>query len=83
METSLIPLFYLCSIARVVLVAGGTWLIYKQKICLDRESKEVAKIESPIGKFKNNVPALVLMALGSVPRILPILRTEIPLRRRP
>jgi hypothetical protein len=74
MENSIIPLYYLCSIAGFIMVVGGIWLIYKQKIYIDRESKQVTEIETPIGKFKTNIPALVLFALGFVPLIYPIVK---------
>ena len=72
MENFIIPLYYLCSIARFIMVVGGIWLIYKQKIYIDKESQQVTEIETPIGKFKTNFPALVLFALGFIPLIYPI-----------
>jgi hypothetical protein len=71
-DNSILPLYYLCSVAGFVMVIGGIWLIYKQKIYIDRESKQVTEIDTPIGKFKTNLPALVLFALGFVPLIYPI-----------
>ena len=75
MEPSIIPLYYLCSLAGLIMVAGGIWLLYKQKIYIDRETKEVTEIDTPVGKFKTNVPALVLFALGFVPLIYPIVQS--------
>ncbi len=75
MDPRIIPLYYLSSIAGLIMVAGGIWLLYKQKIYIDRESKEVTEIETPIGKFKTNIPALVLFALGFVPLIYPIVKS--------
>jgi len=72
MDTNVIPLYYLSSFAGLVMVVGGIWLIYKQKIYIDSESKQVTEIELPIGKFKTNLPALVLFALGFVPLIFPL-----------
>jgi hypothetical protein len=62
-----IALYYLTSLAGLVMVVGGIWLIYKEKIYIDRESKEPIEIESPLGKFKSNYPALALFALGFFP----------------
>jgi hypothetical protein len=77
MESFVIPLYYFCSIAGLIMVVGGIWLIYKQKIYLDKESKEVMEIETPIGlKFKTNIPALVLFVLGFIPLIYPIISTK-------
>ncbi len=70
-----VPLYYFCSFAGLAMVVGGIWLIYKQKIVIDRETKQVTEIETPVGKFKTNVPALVLFALGFVPLIYPIFRS--------
>ena len=74
MDTKFILLFYLCSLSGLIMVVGGIWLIYKEKIYIDKESKQVTEIETPIGKFKTNIPALVLFALGFVPLIYPIVK---------
>ncbi|MEW6086955.1 MAG: hypothetical protein AB1498_01455 [bacterium] len=76
MDPRVIPLYYLSSFAGLIMVAGGIWLLYKQKIYIDRESKEVTEIETPIGKFKTNIPALILFALGFVPLIYPIIKSS-------
>lgn len=68
----IIPLLYMCSIAGVIMVAGGIFLIYKEKIYIDKETKKVTEIETPIGKFKTNAPALVLFVLGFFPLVYPI-----------
>ncbi len=70
-----VPLYYFCSLAGLIMVAGGIWLVYKEKIFIDRESKQVTEIETPIGTFKTNIPALVLFALGFVPLIYPIVKS--------
>jgi hypothetical protein len=87
LDTSVIPLYYLSSFAGLVMVVGGIWLLYKQKIYIDRESKQVTEIETPIGKFKTNLPALVLFALGFVPLIYPLaqcagMRSQLRLKGR-
>jgi hypothetical protein len=72
MDPKIIPLYYLSSFAGLLMVAGGIWLLYKEKIYIDRESKEITEIETPIGKFKTNAPALALFVLGFIPLIYPI-----------
>jgi hypothetical protein len=70
---SIIPLYYLCSVAGLVMVVGGIWLIYKEKIFIDRETKQITEIEIPGGlKFKTNMPALVLFVLGLSALCFPI-----------
>ena len=66
-------LFFLISVAGFVMVVGGMWLIYKQKIYIDRESGQPITVELP-GNFKltSNYPALTLFALGFIPLIYPV-----------
>ena len=71
-DNNFLPLYYVCSIAGLVMVVGGIWLLYRQKIYIDRESREVTEISTPIGTFKTNFPALMLFALGFVPLIYPM-----------
>jgi hypothetical protein len=79
------PLYYISAVAGFVMVAGGIWLIYKEKIYIDRETKAITEVETPFGKFKTNIPALVLFVLGFVPLIYPIIKSasttpEVPLK---
>jgi|WetSurMetagenome_2_1015567.scaffolds.fasta_scaffold166369_3 hypothetical protein len=74
MVNGTLPLYYLCSVAGFIMVAGGIWLIYKQKIYIDKESKQVTEIETPFGKFKTNIPALALFILGFIPLIYPLIK---------
>jgi len=76
MDPRLVPLYYFSSFAGLAMVLGGIWLIYKEKIYIDRESKQVTEIETPVGKFKTNVPALALFILGFFPLIYPIVTTQ-------
>jgi len=75
MDPRTVPLLYLSAAAGLVMVVGGIWLIYKEKIYIDRETKQVTEVETPFGKFKTNVPALVLFVLGFVPLIYPIAKS--------
>jgi hypothetical protein len=57
-----IALYYMCSTAGLVMIGGGIWLNYKQKIYIDREWKRPVEINTPRGNFKSNYPALVVFA---------------------
>jgi hypothetical protein len=67
-----LALYYMVATAGMIMVAGGIWLIYKEKIFIDRESKQPIEIQSPLGSFKSNYPALTLFALGFFPLVYPI-----------
>lgn len=68
-----ISLFYVCQAAGIIMVAGGVWLIMKQKIYLDSTTKQAVEVELPLfGKLRTNVPALGLFLLGIVPLVYPI-----------
>src|SRR5271165_2942098 len=73
MEWDLRTLIFLTTeLAGFVMVVGGMWLIYKQKIYIDKESGQPVEIELPGNlKFKSNYPALALFVLGFVPVIYP------------
>lgn len=71
MDTRIVLLF-MAQLAGFVMVVGGMWLIYKQKIYIDRESKEPIQVSLPGNfSFKSNYPALALFALGFIPLIYP------------
>ena len=57
-----IALYYMCSTAGLVMIGGGIRLIYKQRIYIDREWKRPVEINTPLGNFKSNYPALVVFA---------------------
>jgi hypothetical protein len=76
MEDPRIILYFLSSIAGLVMVVGGIWLIYTEKIYIDVESKQPIEIKTPLGGFKNNYPALTLFALGFFPLIYPLYAIE-------
>jgi hypothetical protein len=67
-----LALYYVVAAAGFIMIVGGIWLIYKEKIFIDRESKEPIEIQSPLGSFKSNYPALTLFALGFFPLVYPI-----------
>ncbi len=54
------------------------WLIYKEKIYIDRESNKPVEVKLPGGvSFSSNYPALALFALGFFPLVYPF--HELPL----
>lgn len=67
-----IALYYLCSVAGFVMITGGIFLIWKQKIVIDKESQQPVEVSTPLGAFKSNYPALALFALGFIPLVYPI-----------
>ena len=75
MDPRIVPLYYLSSLAGFIMVAGGIWMLYKQKIYIDRASKKVTEISTPIGTFRTNIPALALFALGFFPLVYPIVKS--------
>jgi hypothetical protein len=54
------------------MIVGGIWLLYKEKIYIDRESKQPVEIKTPLGSFKSNYPALALFVVGFFPLVYPI-----------
>jgi hypothetical protein len=67
-----ILLYYIASVAGAIMVVGGMWLLYTQKIYIDRVTNKVTNVETPLGSFSTNVPALVLFVIGFVPLLWPI-----------
>jgi hypothetical protein len=67
-----IYLYFLSALSGVIMITGGIWLIYKEKIYIDRESKQPIEIQSPLGSFKSNYPALTLFVIGFFPLTYPI-----------
>lgn len=51
--------------AAVIAIIGGVVALFKQRVIVDKDSKEVIEIELPgIGKFKTNYPSLGAMGIG-------------------
>ncbi len=68
-----VALLFLISTAGFVMVAGGMWLLYKEKIVIDKESSQPIEVSLPGDlKFKSNYPALTLFVLGFFPLVYPI-----------
>jgi len=71
MDTRMV-LFFMTECAGFVMVVGGMWLIYKEKVYIDKESKQPLEVVLPGGfTFKGNYPALALFVLGFFPLIYP------------
>jgi len=66
-------LYFMTAFAGFVMVVGGMWLIYKQKIFIDKESNQPVEVRLPGNvSLRSNYPALVLFVLGFYPLIYPI-----------
>ena len=78
MDWKILVLYWLCSITGLIMMAGGVWLIYKEKIYIDRETNQVTEVELPwLGKLRTNAPALVLFLFGLVALIYPIYESKV------
>jgi hypothetical protein len=65
-------LYLMTASAGFLMIAGGMWLIYKEKIYLDRESNKPIEVKLPGNfSFTSNYPALALFALGFFPLVYP------------
>lgn len=65
-------LFLLCSVAGLIMVVGSLFLLWRGRIYLDHEGKQVTQIELPMGiKFSSQYPVLVMFFLGVVLLIYP------------
>ncbi len=67
-----IILYFLSSFTGFIMVSGGIFLLYKEKIYIDSQTKEITALDTPIGKFQTNTPALALFIIGFIPLIYPI-----------
>jgi len=60
------------------MVVGGLWLLAKQKIYLDHETKEPVQVELPGGvRLKANSPALALFLVGFIPLLYPVYKLDL------
>jgi hypothetical protein len=61
--------------AGILVILGSLFLLWKRKIYLDAEGKEVTDIEFPLGfKVKTNTPVLVMIFFGVFLIALPLLK---------
>jgi hypothetical protein len=81
MDPLALPLYYGCAISGALIIAGSLFLLYKQRIYIDSQTKEITAIELPIGvKLRTNAPVLVLFLLGGGLLIYPIVKSELFVR---
>jgi len=74
-----LALFYICQVAGIIMIVGAFILIYKQKIYVDKVTKQVVELELPwIGRIKTNAPALALFGFGLIATIYPVMRVKSP-----
>jgi len=57
---------YPTSLTGFVMIVGGLYLIYKEKIYIDSQTNEVSTVETPLGTYRTNAPALALFVVGAV-----------------
>lgn len=68
-----ILLFLLCSLAGLIMVVGSLFLLWKGRIYLDNEGKNVSEFELPLGfRIKTQFPVLVMFLFGTFLMALPI-----------
>ena len=72
MENQFTLLYYLSSATGMIMVVGGIFLLYTEKIYIDSQTKEVTALETPVGTFRTHAPALTLFMIGFIPLIYPI-----------
>ena len=72
-------LFYVSGFTGAAIIIGGIWLIFKEKIYIDKETKHPIGFELPLlGKFKSNTPALALFFIGAFLIVYPIWKRPAP-----
>lgn len=72
-------LLLICAGAGVLMIAGGIWLIYHEKIFLDSTTSMPVFVEVPfVGKLRTNAPSLALFVLGLLAVGYPIHAARIP-----
>ncbi|MCI5158594.1 MAG: hypothetical protein D3906_09180 [Candidatus Electrothrix sp. AUS1_2] len=76
MENQFYLLYYLSSVTGLIMVAGGIFLLYTEKIYIDSQTKEVTTLETPVGTFRTHAPALTLFLIGFIPLIYPIYQSS-------
>ncbi len=68
-------LHYLCAAGGLILISGSLFLLWKGRILINAETKEVIEFELPMGlKLKTHAPVFGFLALGCFLLIFPILK---------
>ncbi len=64
---------HICQFAGILTIVGAMFLIFKQKIYLDAQTKKVMYVELPkVGKLQTNAPALAVIVLGFAAVVYPV-----------
>lgn len=76
--THYVALLYISQLTGLIMTIGGIVLIYKQKIDINRVTKDMEITVPFFGKLRTNTPALALFVIGFFPILYPIqkLKTE-------
>ena len=76
--THYVVVLYICQFGGLLMVIGGMVLLYKQKIDINKITKQLEISVPFFGKLRTNTPALALFVIGVVLLVLPIqqLKTE-------
>jgi len=70
-------LLYVAQASGLILILGALFLLWKEKIFLDAETKEILFIELPwFGKLRTNAPSFALFVFGLAAIIYPIYLTH-------
>jgi hypothetical protein len=68
---------HICQITGIIMIVGSLFLIFKEKVFIDKESKAMY-VELPmIGRLRTNAPLLAVIALGLVAVIYPVFRDHV------
>jgi hypothetical protein len=73
-NAGILPLYYLCAIAGLIIIVGCLWLLHAGKIYIDRETQQPIQFELPgFGKIRTQTPVLILFAFGGALLVTAIL----------
>lgn len=73
----MLDLEHICQFAGILTVVGALFLIFKEKIYLDAQTKRVMSVELPFfGKVQTNAPAFAVIVLGFAAVIYPVQRSH-------
>lgn len=66
-------LLYVCAAAGFIMVVGNLYLIAKQRVYIDSQTRDVTDIELPFGiKMKTNTPIIVMFLFGAALLAFPV-----------
>ncbi len=65
-------LFLVAQAAGILMICGAIWLLFREKIFIDSQTKQVLYVELPFfGKIRTNAPSFALFVLGLVAVLYP------------